>query len=783
MSITKLHGYQAEAVATIAEKFQNYLINPPLTGTEKNPVPIPFIYSLKSITGSGKTAMLAALTSQLSEDLYHPIVLWMSQSKVVVEQTLTNLSSGGKYNSLLGAKSEVYSIQELINGLTAPFLNSYSPLIYLTTTGVFNVQTKEGRLIYQTERTDHTSTSIWELLITRPLAEKKRGLIIIYDEGQHLTEQQINRLLELAPNALILASGTPSHSKRLVKEIQKANWKVEDLIFSISNNQVVATGLIKNKLRVIGYESPREEILNSLIVDWKKLNSLALQRGLKGLKVIYVCKTNILEKEKFEKDNSSLPFEQRKAPTILIWRHLVEHCRIEPKKVAVCANLEFKRDFPPPADFALFDGQSGQDYQKFLQGNYQHIIFNKSLLEGWDDNLVSFVYIDRNIGSDIQAQQLIGRALRTPQGKHYRGQYKDLNTAYFYIKTSNKEFSEIVSRINKELESISELIKIDVPTKAEKKKLSPVLVRKERYLPQIAVINQTETELAIRDILVNEAKDYSQVDPSEIEPEDKRAIMDYHIGKNTPLKVIWEKFSFSNKVSVRSVLRRSIMNSNSRALDLTDLNSLEHKEKLDFLIGRNSPAEKKLKEIAHKIVGTYLAVIQLITQHDEPLLVPDMNVNLSDCYEFNNSLHKYYSNLNPIEYDCARMIDELGYDWVRNPVFIGFGIPLLSQGFTKKFYPDFLIWIDDDTLVAVETTGKELLKDKLDRKLFSIKSFDLELVPVGQKIIPPRKVKVGVIVTTEIYGKYRVYWIGESGELVSSRIMEMEECIREILEF
>ena len=151
---------------------------------------------------------------------------------------------------------------------------------------------------------------------------------------------------------------------------------------------------------------------------------------------------------------------------------------------------------------------------------------------------MSFVYIDRSIGSDIQAQQLIGRALRTPQGKHYRGQYKDLNTAYFYIKTSNKEFSEIVSKINKELENISDLIKLDVPTKAEKNKLSPVLVRKERYLPQIAVINQTATELAIRHILINKVKDYSQVDLHEIEPEDKRAIMDYHIGKNTPLKVI-----------------------------------------------------------------------------------------------------------------------------------------------------------------------------------------------------------------------------------------------------
>jgi type III restriction enzyme len=153
--------------------------------------------------------------------------------------------------------------------------------------------------------------------------------------------------------------------------------------------------------------------------------------------------------------------------------------------------------------------------------------------------LVSYVYIDRSIGSDIQAQQLIGRALRTPQGKHYRGQYKDLNTAYFYIKTdSNQVFREIVQKINQELKNISDLIKLDVPTKSEKKKLTPVLVIKERYLPQIAIINQEETELVIREILIRKVKDYSQADLSEIEPSDKRAIMDYHIGKNTPLSII-----------------------------------------------------------------------------------------------------------------------------------------------------------------------------------------------------------------------------------------------------
>jgi hypothetical protein len=83
----------------------------------------------------------------------------MSQSKIIIEQTLTNLSAGGKYSSLLPT-SEIYSINELIDGLTTPLLDNSNPIIYLTTTGIFNVQTKEGRLIYQSERSDQTNTSI-----------------------------------------------------------------------------------------------------------------------------------------------------------------------------------------------------------------------------------------------------------------------------------------------------------------------------------------------------------------------------------------------------------------------------------------------------------------------------------------------------------------------------------------------------------------------------------------------------------------------------------------------
>jgi len=126
-------------------------------------------------------------------------------------------------------------------------------------------------------------------------------------------------LLELEPEGIILASGTPTYAGRLGDLLKESKQKIEDLIVAVPTSDVVSEGLIKNKLRSIGYdEASIERIINSLIEDLNKLNKLAKKKGLSNLKAIYVCKTNLLETENRQKDNLDLPFEQRKSPPILI---------------------------------------------------------------------------------------------------------------------------------------------------------------------------------------------------------------------------------------------------------------------------------------------------------------------------------------------------------------------------------------------------------------------------------------------------------------------------------
>src|ERR1039458_10433283 len=101
------------------------------------------------------------------------------------------------------------------------------------------------------------------------------------------------------------------------------------------------------------------------------------------------------------------------ARPILIWRHLVEHGKVNPAEIAVYCDLKFDAKLPAPPTFNLFAG-GDTDYDRFISGNFKHIIFNLSLQEGWDDPECSFAYIDKEMGSPDPVTQIVGRVLRQP---------------------------------------------------------------------------------------------------------------------------------------------------------------------------------------------------------------------------------------------------------------------------------------------------------------------------------------------------------------------------------
>ena len=85
-------NFQINASEMIAKRLADYLKDPLMITKDEI---IPFYQNLSSITGSGKTLILADCIEQIRAYLCtQPVVLWLSKGKVVVSQTFENLSTG-----------------------------------------------------------------------------------------------------------------------------------------------------------------------------------------------------------------------------------------------------------------------------------------------------------------------------------------------------------------------------------------------------------------------------------------------------------------------------------------------------------------------------------------------------------------------------------------------------------------------------------------------------------------------------------------------------------------
>jgi type III restriction enzyme len=356
----KLYEFQKLAAWQIHSRFTQYDSSPlVLQGTSEGERKTPFIQKLDSITGSGKTVILADAVAKISESLHpKPLIFWMSESVVVVEQTLKKLSPGGDYYHLLG-NALVADIDDYEASLVR---DNPSPIVYCATVDTFNRKEKDGkkRKIFR-DNPDSGNENTWENLKKREFfTGEKRKLLVVYDEAQNLTDQQTELLWELLPDALFLATATMRLPKKVEKWMEtlkeEKEWKEEDLTTRVEPNDVIEEQLVKERIILRGHKNSMEDTVFTLVKDFKDLNKKAEKYLNKQVKVIYVCRTNLEESASRKIDSAEQSFKKRKAPPILIWRFLTEKCGIEPNQIAVYSKLNFSRHYPPPRNFRLFKG-------------------------------------------------------------------------------------------------------------------------------------------------------------------------------------------------------------------------------------------------------------------------------------------------------------------------------------------------------------------------------------------------------------------------------------------
>lgn len=705
----ELFPFQIAASTQIAERYAVYTQDPLMKTRTRM---VPFYQNLNSITGSGKTLVLADAIAQIRSQLpVEPIILWLSKGKVVVWQTYTNLASG-KYADLVTG----FTVKPLMECGLADIESGSGGLILVATVAKFNQRDKEegSRKIYQLAL-DTADMSLWEMLKKRHDATgRRRPFLIVYDEGHNLSNQQTELLLELEPDALIAASATmriPSALEGIISRLrQDKGWADNDFAAVVKSSDVVQSGLVKQQILLGGYVTPMEIAIDEMLDSMHRTENAAIQLGLPFQpKAIYVSNTNLVS-GKGNIDNPRMPFEHRQARPILIWRHLVSK-GIDPSKVAVYCNLKFDPKFPPPPSFNLFSGGDA-DYDNFITGDFQHIIFNLTLQEGWDDPACYFAYIDKDMGSKDQVTQIIGRVLRQPQAQHYPD--PSLNTAHFYIRTDEKSvFEDVLQDVKSKIAAESPEINLTVftGTRGAVGKLSTI-PRKARQLPEVS-IDSSHAVGPIRKILAS-IQDYT-VDHINTVGKGVRIQVLQTVGIKGKEHEEWVEVEHSNRVTARWVFTREIQKTYAKAINLCDIEI----EKFDALVEYNSTAADNIRDAARKVVAAYIEHSRVIHNFTKPIDVPAIAVDRSTATNFTYALHECYSGLNPFEKEFAQAIDKTQYVWFRNPSKGLFEIPLLTSGGTKNFNPDFIVWVDK-TVIAIDPKADHLIKEDAGRKLFYI---------------------------------------------------------------
>lgn len=713
----ELLNFQSAASGQIVNRFSEYLADRLLVRINQA---VPFYQNLAAITGAGKTVILADVVEQMRQRFaVEPIVLWLSKGKVVVWQTFANLATG-KYSEFTGG----YEVKPLLDCRAEDVARSDRGLLLVATVGKFNQRDKaEGdRRIFRVQL-DVADQSLWDLLKARrdPVG-RRRPLIVVYDEGHNLSNQQTQLLMELEPDGIIAASATTRVPEALEGTIERLRrdkgWGDADFITAVPSGEVAESGLVKKHILLGGYVTPMETAIDEMLAEMADADSAAISLGLPfRAKAIYVSSTNTVDGSSV-RDDVGRPFREREARPIRIWRHLVENCGVAPSEIAVYCNLKFDAKRPPPEVFNLFSGGDA-DYERFTSGDYRHIIFNLSLQEGWDDPECGFAYIDKEMGSPEQVTQIVGRVLRQPGAKHYPATI--LNTAHFYIRTDERGvfegiLTDVQAKLGAEFPPLSLTVRRGTSGGAKPYK-SPL---KLRHVPTVSIDSEGAQERISR--IIASIHDFRDGGVNTVGAGGRIQVLQA-VGRGGEQTQEWVELAHSNRVTARWILRREIQalfsSHGDRQRDPINLCDIEH-PKFDARIEYNSPAAAHLREKASEIVAAYIDGSTIVQNCDDhPYVVGSVAVDEADTVLFKHALHEGYSGLNGFEREFASALDKTRRIWCRNPSQGGFAIPLLDRGRTKTFNPDFLVWADR-TIAAIDTKGDHLISEDSARKLFHL---------------------------------------------------------------
>jgi type III restriction enzyme len=688
----ELLDFQQDAATKLVDAAVNYFTKGQDTFGGR---PVPFVGQLKAVTGAGKTPILADVVGRLKP----AIILWTTKYGAVVDQTVANLL--GKYRHLLGKGNvEVLNFGEVASAAQWEYLIERQDglTVIVSTVAMWNSSEKDERLNVHRPCQDWGNRSRWERLKT----DRKRPLWVVYDEAHNTTTDQVELLDDLNPAGFFVASASQIKGKLQFYLSSLPEEARKQRIVPIRTRDVVEAQLLKSTISLADYDSSPDE----MIADVAKR-----RRDLE--KKLQAISSSIVPKAIYVVETSNTRTKGVDPPPVVIWRTLVNLCKVPPETIAVCTNT---KDLPKEAIRVETIDQLSEDYT--------HIIFNKKLQEGWDDPSVYVCYFDGQTESATRIQQVLGRAVRQPGVRHFSDQ--NLNTAYFFFNCPNDLLEKITDQLKEELRIYQDEEEpgFEPFEFKEERKAVPKIPIKEECAGKLTVPNlQPEMPPGdrLQKLIAKKTFDFGDEDRAAR----GKALINIVSVKTGEVSQAKRNLLEDMRVRCGTFLYEQIriLSKNCASAIHPDTFSTPQ---LDKAACYNSKALEHYRDVAHLAVQEYENHVRLSKLADE-----DSDTYIAGAYQPSGSVQKPFKNaghscydtkaFRADELDVAKALDKFdGHVWVRNKDRLDYGIPLpMKSGSSSTFYPDFLWWVKG-TVWAIDPTGKFILMEKVRTKLLTV---------------------------------------------------------------
>ena len=691
MSHIELLDFQQEAATKLVDAAVTYFTNgQDMLGGR----PVPFVGQLKAVTGAGKTPILADVVSRLKP----AIILWTTKYGAVVDQTVANLL--GKYRHLLGKGNvEVINFSEVNSPAQWEYLidRTEGLTVIVSTVAMWNSSEKDERLNVHRPCPDWGARTRWDRL----KIDRKRPLWVVYDEAHNTTTDQVELLDDLNPAGFFVASASQVKGKlqfyltSLPEDIRK------ERIIPVSTRAVVEAQLLKSTISLADYDSSAEEMIHDVAQRRQELET----------KLVSVSST-VVPKAIYVVEASNTRGKGSEPRPVAIWRLLVNLCKVPPERIAVCTNT---KDLPKDAIRVETIDQLSEDFT--------HIIFNKKLQEGWDDPSVYVCYFDGKTESATRIQQVLGRAVRQPDAKHFND--ADLNTAYFFFNCPNELLDSITDQLKEELRIYKgDELDFEPFEFKEERKSVPKIPVKNQWIGKLTVPNlqpEMPTGDRLRKLIGKKTFDFGEEDRA------ARGQALINIVSVATGDVAQAKRNLLEDMRVRS---GAFLYEQIRILSKNCCSAIHpdafSSPQLDKNACYNSKALDHYRDVAHLVAEEYENHVRLSKLADadaELYTVGPYQPSGTAEKTFKNAGHAYYDAkaFRPDELEVAKALDKHDeFVWVRNKDRLDYGIPLpIKSGSSSTFYPDFLWWVKG-AVWAIDPTGKFILAEKIRTKLLTV---------------------------------------------------------------